>query len=62
LLAEVTYQRQPADHLDTYVERIRALTPADISAVMRRRLDLTKRVLVSVGPSAKQQPLPDLDQ
>lgn len=62
LLAEITYQHQPADHLETYVERLSALTPADVSAVMRRRLDLGEKVLVSAGPSAEQQPLPDLDQ
>ena len=62
LLTVITDQRQPADHLDTYVERLRALTPADVCAVMRRRLHLAEKVLVSVGPSADQQPLPDLDQ
>ena len=62
LLTITTDQRQPADHLDTYVQRLSALTPADVSAVMRRRLHLTEKVLVSVGPSADQEPLPDLDQ
>ena len=62
LLAEITSQHQRADHLDTFLERLNALTPADVSAVMRRRLDLDERVWASVGPSAEQQPLPDLDQ
>lgn len=62
LLTEMTHQRQPADHLNTYIDRITELNPADIRAVMQRRLDLSRKVLVSVGPSAEQQPLPTPDQ
>ncbi|MDM3887385.1 pitrilysin family protein [Pseudomonas sp. BCRC 81390] len=62
LLTEVTHQRQPADHLNTYVERISAITPADVRSVMQRRLDLNHKVLVSVGPGVEQQPLPPTDQ
>jgi zinc protease len=62
LLTEITHQQQPADHLNTYIERITQLTPADIRAVMQRRLDLGCKVLVSVGPRAEQQPLPATDQ
>lgn len=62
LLTEVTHQRQPADHLDTYSARIAELTPADVRAVMQRRLALSHKVLVSVGPGVQQQPLPAPDQ
>jgi len=62
LLTEVTHQRQPADHLDTYSARIAELTPADVRAVMQRRLALSRKVLVSVGPGVQQQPLPAPDQ
>ncbi|WP_063912083.1 pitrilysin family protein [Pseudomonas sp. p21] len=62
LLTETTQQHQPADHLNTYIERIGSLSPADIRAVMQRRLDLNCKVLVSVGPRVDQQPLPATDQ
>ncbi|MFJ4452451.1 M16 family metallopeptidase [Pseudomonas sp. NPDC089392] len=62
LLTEITYQQQPADQLNTYIERISRLTPADIRAVMQRRLDLSYKVLASVGPQVDQQPLPATDQ
>lgn len=62
LLTETTQERQPADHLNTYNERLAELTPAAVRDVMQRRLDLTRRVLVSVGPAADQQPLPASDQ
>ncbi|RCL28202.1 peptidase M16 [Pseudomonas sp. AFG_SD02_1510_Pfu_092] len=62
LLTEVTQQRQPADHLNTYIERISAITPADVRRVMQRRLNLDGKVLVSVGPRADQQALPATDQ
>ncbi|WEK31299.1 MAG: pitrilysin family protein [Candidatus Pseudomonas phytovorans] len=62
LLTEITDQRQPADFLDNYIERLARLTPDDIRAVMQRRLDPGRTVRVSVGPRAEQQPLPALDQ
>ncbi|MGE8306731.1 pitrilysin family protein [Pseudomonas sp. B21-031] len=62
LLTETTQERQPADHLNTYNERLAELTPAAVRDVMQRRFDLTRRVLVSVGPAADQQPLPASDQ
>jgi len=62
LLTELTHQRQPEGHLNTYIERINRLTPADVRTVMRRHLDLSYNVQVSVGPSVEQQPLPAPDQ
>jgi zinc protease len=62
LLTAITQQHQPADHLNSYIERIGRLSPADIRAVMQRRLDLNCKVLVSVGPRVDQQPLPATDQ
>ncbi|QHG67519.1 M16 family metallopeptidase [Pseudomonas putida] len=58
LLSELTHQGQPDDHLNTYLERINRLTPADVRAAMQRHLDLNYSVHVSVGPSVEQQPLP----
>ena len=62
LLTELAHQNQPVDHLNTYIERIGRLTPEDIRTVMQRRLDLSHKVLVSVGPQVVQQALPGLDQ
>lgn len=62
LLTQITHQRQPADFLDSYIERLARLTPADIRAVMQRQLDLSQAVRVSVGPATEQQPLPATDQ
>lgn len=62
LLTEITRQNQPEDHLNGYIERIERLSPADIRAVMQRRLDLNYKVLVSVGPRVVQQQLPATDQ
>ncbi|MFJ4441319.1 M16 family metallopeptidase [Pseudomonas sp. NPDC089422] len=62
LLSALTHQGQPDDHLNTYLERINRLTPADVRAAMQRHLDLSYIVQVSVGPSVEQRPLPALDQ
>lgn len=62
LLTQITHQRQPADFLDSYTERLARLTPADVRAVMQRQLDLSQAVRVSVGPPTEQQPLPATDQ
>lgn len=62
LLAELSHQRQPDDHLNTYIERINRLTPAEVRAAMQRHLDLSYSVQVSVGPSIEQRPLPAPDQ
>ncbi|MEX5506286.1 pitrilysin family protein [Pseudomonas putida] len=62
LLTHLTYQCQPANYLDTCIDRLAILTPADVRAVMQRRLDLSQAVRVSVGPHAEQQPLPATDQ
>jgi zinc protease len=62
LLTETTQQRQPADHQNTYNEGLAELTPEAVRDVLQRRFDLTRRVLVSVGPAADQQPLPASDQ
>jgi len=62
LLTQITHQRQPADFLDSCIERLARLTPADVRAVMQRQLDLSQAVRVSVGPPTAQQPLPATDQ
>ena len=62
LLADLSHQRQPDDHLNTYIEGINRLTTADVRAAMQRHLDLSYRVKVSVGPRVEQQPLPAPDQ
>jgi zinc protease len=62
LLTQNTHQRQPDDHLNTYIDRLTALTPEGVREVMQRRFDLTRKVLVSVGPRVDQQPLPAIDQ
>lgn len=62
LLTQLTHRRQPDDHLNTYIERIKRLTPADVRAAMQLHLDLSYTVQVSVGPSVAQQPLPHLEQ
>ena len=62
LLTQINHQRQPADFLDSYIERLARLTPADVRAVMQRQLDLSQAVRVSVGPATEQQPLPATDQ
>ncbi|NIF25618.1 insulinase family protein [Pantoea sp. Tr-811] len=58
LITEITYQRQPGDHLNTYMARIAQLTPAMLREAMQRGLDMSRQALVSVGPSVDQQPLP----
>lgn len=62
LLTNNIYQRQADDHLNSYIERLAQLTPEVVREVMQRRFDLTRQVLVSVGPVVGQQPLPAIDQ
>ncbi|MGJ7548049.1 M16 family metallopeptidase [Pseudomonas alloputida] len=62
LLADLSHQGQPDDHLNTYVERINRLTPANVRAAVQHHFDLSYIVQVSVGPSVEQQPLPAPDQ
>jgi zinc protease len=46
----------PLDFLDTYVDRIRAVTLADIGAAFKRRMDPPDLVTVTVGPKGKPPP------
>jgi zinc protease len=60
LLADSARRGLPADHLNRYLARLKAVTPAAARAVLQARLDVARSVFVSVGPTADQQPLPDL--
>jgi zinc protease len=46
----------PLDFLDTYVDRIRAVTLTDIGAAFKRRIDPAGLVTVTVGPEGKPPP------
>ncbi len=46
----------PLDFLDTYVDRIRAVSLADIRAAFKRRMDPAGLVTVTVGPEGKPPP------
>ncbi|MCA1852585.1 MAG: hypothetical protein LC647_09380, partial [Beggiatoa sp.] len=46
----------PLDFLDTYTDRIRAVTLTDIGAAFKRRMDPAGLVTVTVGPKGKPPP------
>ncbi|MGH8568090.1 MAG: M16 family metallopeptidase, partial [Gammaproteobacteria bacterium] len=46
----------PLDFLDTYTDRIRAVTLPDIGAAFKRRMDPAGLVTVTVGPEGKPPP------
>jgi predicted Zn-dependent peptidase len=46
----------PLDFLDTYVDRIRAVSLTDIGAAFKRRMDPAGLVTVTVGPEGKPPP------
>ncbi|MFJ4346072.1 M16 family metallopeptidase [Pseudomonas sp. NPDC089401] len=48
----------PADALQTYIERVLAVTPEAAHLAFKLRLELASQILVSVGPTVDQQALP----
>jgi len=60
LLAGAARHGQPANHTNLYIEQLQAVTPEAVRAVLQTRLEWSRRVFVSVGPTADQRPLPDL--
>ncbi|WP_322365607.1 pitrilysin family protein [Pseudomonas sp. Teo4] len=60
LMAKAAQQGLPADHINNYLHQLLAVTPDGVRTVLQSRLDVARKVLVSVGPAAEQQPLPYL--
>ncbi|WP_288376447.1 pitrilysin family protein [uncultured Pseudomonas sp.] len=56
-LAYLASHDLPDDYLDTYTDRLREQTPAVVHEVIRRRFDLDRKILITVGGPADQQPL-----
>jgi predicted Zn-dependent peptidase len=52
-LESVDYNELPADYLATYVSKLAAVTPADVSAMVRKYLALDKMTMVVVGDRSK---------
>ena len=47
------YNELSKDYLDTYVQNLSAVTPADVSAMVRKYLSADKMTLVVVGDRSK---------
>ncbi len=60
LLSATARQRQPEGYLNGYNAMLTGLTTDAVRETLRRRLDLSQAVWVSVGPTVDQQPLPEL--
>ncbi|MFJ4065562.1 M16 family metallopeptidase [Pseudomonas sp. NPDC089996] len=58
LLDTHSHDGLPSDALLTFVERLMAVTPEAAHLAVKLRLDLQRKILVSVGPVVDQQPLP----
>ena len=52
-LEDKNYHELSADYLDTYVSRLAAVTPADVSEMVRKYLIFEKMTMVVVGDRSK---------
>lgn len=57
-LAIHSHQGLPADHLATFLEKLGALTPADLRKAAQEWLSPDAEVFVTLGPATTQLPLP----
>lgn len=60
LLAGAAQRGLPDNHVNQYIDQLQAVTPEAVRKALQTRLGWPRRVFVSVGPLADQQPLPDL--
>lgn len=57
-LATYSHQGSPGDYLATFLEKLRALTPANLREAAQAWLSHDAQVFVTLGPVTKQLPLP----
>lgn len=57
-LATYSHQRLPANHLATYLDKLSALTPANLREAAQVWLKNAPLVCVTIGPDTEQLPLP----
>ena len=57
-LASMGFYNLPLNYLDQFIQQVQALTPEQIKDAMARHLDPEQLIVVTVGPSVEQQPLP----
>ncbi|WP_153785515.1 pitrilysin family protein [Pseudomonas sp. EMN2] len=61
LLARDSHLGLPDDRLGTYLQTLAGIDTEHVRAVVQYHFDLARKLLVSVGPSADQQPLAQRD-
>lgn len=52
-LENANYNELPADYISSYIQKLSAVTPADVTAMARKYLDREKMAVVVVGDKAK---------
>nr|WP_314877041.1 pitrilysin family protein [uncultured Pseudomonas sp.] len=60
LLSITCAQGLPADHINTYLQQLQAVTVQSARQALQHQLDPSRRVVVSIGPTVAQQPLPEV--
>src|SRR5690606_3738219 len=57
-LGAMGFYNLPLDYLEVFLEQVQALTVEDVRTAMAKHLAVEDFVIVSVGPTVDQQPLP----
>lgn len=57
-LAVMGFYNLPTNYLQKFVDSIQTLTTDQVKQAMNRHIDLDKFIIVTVGPTVEQQPLP----
>src|SRR5262249_58992293 len=55
-LDQIDFHGLPADTMDTYVEKVMAVTPADVQRVVKKNLDPAHMTIVVVGDDKVVRP------
>ncbi|MCJ8170583.1 insulinase family protein [Pseudomonas sp. A3.4] len=57
-LAAIGFYDLPSDHLQRFMDKIQSLSRDEVTAAMARQLSVDDLVIISLGPTVEQQPIP----
>lgn len=57
-LGMIGFYNLPLDYLENFVSEIQAVTPQQIKVAMNKHIKMDDFIVITVGPTVKQQPLP----
>lgn len=58
-LGMIGFYNLPLDYLENFLSEIQAVTPQQIKTAMNKHIKMDDFIVITVGPTVKQQPLPE---